>query len=351
MRMRGRLICTAVLVAAAVAGSACQVGRQPAPVGVRFLQVGEVERATDRAALSPVAWSPDGSRFAYGGRDGVWVHHLGDPAGRKIAEGAAVTAVAWSRAANALAFVDRGILWIVHPDGRSSRRVPVAGLVTLPLWAPGGDRLAFVVRPPGGPARLWITSPDGALLRMIGWDPRDRTVSALGWFPDALHLFVGLAAHATQTTTEWWRVRIAYPDVRRLEGPPRPALESALSPDGAWVAFVAEEEDQERAYVVRADGSGLHAVSGAARRIAGASWAPHGDKVAYAVLRSDGVAEIYVAATTGAARLHVTTYRLEFPDPAAGLSLAWSPDGRRLAYGTNTGAMAGPVWLASFRER
>ncbi|MGH7427631.1 MAG: hypothetical protein ACREJ4_04650 [Candidatus Methylomirabilaceae bacterium] len=58
----------------------------------------EVARASDRAALSPITWSPDGRRFAYGARDGVWVHTVGEAGGTKIADGEVVTAVAWSSA-------------------------------------------------------------------------------------------------------------------------------------------------------------------------------------------------------------------------------------------------------------
>jgi Tol biopolymer transport system component len=332
----------------------CQVRRERAPVGVGLLKVAQVARATDRAALSPIAWSPDGQRFAYGGRDGVWVHRVGDPAGTKIAPGAGVTAVAWAPTMNAIAFVDRGALWTVRPDGRQPRRIPVQGVVRTLAWAPGGDRLVAVARQPsdGEPAtRLWVTSRDGATLRPIAWDARGRDVTALSWYPDALYLFVGLAAPDGSATTEWWRVRIAYPDYRRLPGPPRPILESAAAPDGAWVAFVASERGTERAYVQRSDGSGQRGLGEAARRISGLAWAPHGDKIAFAVMSAEAQAEIVVAAASTGTHMLVTGYRLEFPDPAAGLSLVWSPDERYLAYGTNTGSFAGPVWLAKFAPR
>lgn len=332
----------------------CQIRREPAPVGVRFLKVAEVVRATDRPALSPIAWSPDGRRFAYGGGDGVWVHTLGDSAGERIVTGGPVTAVAWSRAADLLAYVERGTLHTVAADGRVGRRIPLRGIASRPLWAPGGDRLVVIVRQPGaGPSgdRLWVSSGNGAMLRQILWEPRGRAIAALGWYPDALHLFVGLASPDGETIAEWWRVRIAYPDFVRLSTPPRRAVEALLSPNGEWIAFVAVEPGGERAYLVRHNGSGLRAVSAAGRRITGLAWASHSDKLAYGVLGGAAQAEIYVAATSGEPRVLVATYQLEFPDPAAGLSLAWSPDERRLAYGMNTGTMAGPVWLARVAPR
>lgn len=344
----------ALAAAAGLAGTGCQVRRQAAPVGVGLLAVEAVGRATDRAALSPTAWSPDGRRFAYGGRDGVWVHAVGDPAGIRLTSGEVVTAVAWSSSADALAFVDRGTLWTIRPDGGDRRKIPIPGLASMPVWAPGGDRLAVVVRRVGEQdpgTSLWVTSPDGATLRRILWEPQARRVAGLGWFPDALHLFVALAGAQGEATAEWWKVRIAYPDARRLAGPPVPAMEPVLSPGGRWLAYVASEAGGERVYAVRPDGSGLHPTSQAAFRISGLAWSPHGEVLAYGRLQSDEQAEIHLTAIPGGATRQVATYRLEFPDPAAGLSLAWSPDGVRLAFGTNTGALTGPVWLARFRLR
>lgn len=339
----------------------CQVQRQAAPVGVELLEVLGVGRATERAALSPVAWAPDGRRFAYGGRDGVWVHRLNDTAGVRIAPGEVVTAVAWSRTVDALAVVDRGTLWTMRPDGSARRRIGVPGVVTRVVWAPGGDRLALIAHtPPGqagepGQTRLWWTSPAGSIVRQILWGPPHRRAVALHWYPDALYVFAGLAADG-DAAVEWWRVRIAYPDFQRLPDPPAPALDAALSPTGEWIAYVASTAGGQRAYAVRPDGSGRHPISADARRIVGLAWSPHGDKVAYGLLMDERVAEVFVsaaavAAASGSPGRPVATYRVEFPDPAVELSLAWAPDGAHLAFGTNTGAFAGPVWLVRLGPR
>jgi Tol biopolymer transport system component len=339
----------------------CQVRRQAAPVGVGLLAVAEVARATDRAALSPVAWARDGRQFAYGGRDGVWVHRLGDAVDAKIASGEAVTAVAWSQTANALASVDRGELWTMRPDGSARRRIDVSGFVSQPAWAPGGDRLAVVVQPPRAvgaqvaPSQIWWTSPDGATVRRVQWEAGGRIV-ALGWFPDALYLFAGVATSGTDAALEWWRVRIAYPDFVRLAHPRHQTLDPVLSPTGEWIGYVAAGGAGQQVFAIRPDGSGLHPVSHPVSRIAGLAWSPHGDKIAYGVMLDDTRAEVFVAASaavpaSGAPGRLLATYRLEYPDPAASLSLAWAPDEGHLAYGTNTGAFAGPVWVVRFGRR
>jgi Tol biopolymer transport system component len=282
------------------------------------------------------------------------VHGIDDRAGARIAQGATVTAVAWSGTADVLAYIDRGVLYTVRPDGRERRRIPLRGVVSHPVWAPGGDRLVTAVHQPGGAApsaRLWVLSPDGVLLREILWDLRGHGVAALGWYPDSLYLFVGLAAPDGETVAEWWRVRIAYPDFRRLPGPPARVVESLLSPNGEWIAYVEAVPGGERASIVRRDGTGHRALSPVTRRISGLAWAPHSHKLAYGVLTREVQAEVYVAAVATGNRVQVASYQPEFPDPAAGIALSWSPDGSRLAYGTNTGSTLGPVWLARFTTR
>jgi Tol biopolymer transport system component len=336
----------AALAVLAVLAAGCEVRRERPPVGLAFLRVEGVARATQQSALSPVAWAPDGRRFAFGARDGVWVQRVDGDAAVRLAPGQVVTAVAWAPMAQALAYVDRGELWVVRADGSGRRRVPLPGPVTAMAWAPVGDRLAAVVRArgPGQRVELWWTSAAGNILRHVLWTP-PRPVAGLGWFPDALYLFVPLEGDGG--SAEWWKVRIAYPDVRLLQRRDPPAREVALAPGGAWVAFVAAADRGDQVFVVRPDGSGLRAVSAPAPRIAGLAWAHAGDKLAYAVLADEANAEVFVTTPAGPTR-RLLTYRLEFPDPAAALALAWAPGDGYLAYGTNTGALAGPVWLARF---
>lgn len=332
---------------AAVAVSGCQVQRRPAPVGVGMLEVKDVSRATDRPALSPISWAADGRRFAYGTREGLWVHAVGDARGARIVEGGIVNAVAWSGPANVIAYLDRRALSTVRPDGRNRRAISLPGFVSAIAWAPGGDRLAAVTRASdGADDQLVWTSPDGTIIRRIQWEPRGKRIVGLGWFPDALHLFVALAPPGGDLTTEWWSIRIAYPDFVQIAGPARPALDPVLSPSGQWIAFIAAEGGKQRVFAVRTDGTGLHPLSAPASRVSGLAWSRGSDKVAYGAIVSDTQADVYIVGATGAPSQQVAAYRVEFPDPAVALSMAWAPDDAHLAYGTNTGALSGPVWMA-----
>jgi Tol biopolymer transport system component len=320
-------------------------------VGVGVLQVREVARATERPALSPVAWSGDGRRFAYGTRDGVWVQAVSEGRDERIVRGGVVSAVAWSAPADVIAYVDRGALSTVRPDGRDRRAIPLSGLVTAIAWAPGGDRLAAVARASeGAEDQLIWTSPEGTVVRRIQWDPRGKRIVGLGWFPDMLHLFVALAPPGGDVATEWWSIRIAYPDFVKIAGPARAALDSVLSPSGQWIAFVTADGGRQRAFAVRADGTGLHPLSPAVSRISGLAWSRGSDKVAYGVIVSETQAEIYVVGAAGAPSQRVAAYTVEFPDPSLALSVVWAPDDAHLAYGTNTGSLSGPVWMARLQR-
>jgi Tol biopolymer transport system component len=316
------------------------------------LVVAGVAAASEREALSPVAWAPDGRRFVYGARDGVWVYDPHGPLERRVAAGGPVSAVAWSLSADWLAYVDRGTLSTVRPDGGRMRRIPAPGPVTRPVWAPGGDRLAFIVRETGPRrARLWLASPDGATLRPILWDTPGREIAALFWYPDAVHLFVALAAPDGETIAELWRVRIAYPDFRRLPALPPGAVEVAMAPNAEWVAAIAGDREGERLWVQRADGTGVRMLAGPAARITGLAWSPHSDKVAYGVDAGGPAVEIWAASIVGAARVRVASHPHDASHPSPGRSLVWAPDGLRLAFGTNTGVTLGRVWVARFQAR
>jgi Tol biopolymer transport system component len=321
-------------------------------VGLGLLGPADVGPASAHAALSPVAWAADSRRFAYGTRDGVWVHRADESVDRRVASGGAVTALVWSAVADWIAYVDRGVLYTMRADGRDARRVAASGIVARPVWAPGGDRLIFAVRQTNpSRSRLWITSPDGATLRPIQWESGAGEIVSLSWYPDAVHLFVAVAATGGETIAEWWRVRIAYPDFRRLPGLPPRTLEAAMAPNAEWITLVTDEPGGERLLVQRADGSGVRHLAGPGRRITGPAWGPHSDKIAYGVGVGDALVEIRAASIVGPAQVRVTTHAQEPGDPTAGRSLVWSPDGTRLAFGTNTGATLGRVWVARFPSR
>lgn len=332
--------------------SGCTVRRIHIPESTRQLLVSRTVRLIERPALSPAVWSSDGRRLAYSAAGGVWVAGL-DGKEMRIAPGGVVTAISWSGPLNAIAVIDQGTVWTMGADGTNRRRLAIEGFATELAWSPGGDRLALLVRDPsgGGQYALWLASRDGGFVRRVRSAP-GHAMRDLQWFPDGLYVFYGLSSPSDAVITEAWRVRVAYPDAHTIPliGPARFVR---LSPSGRSVAYLAGTEvldDRGELVVTRLDGTGRVNLA-PADRYGGVAWAPQSDKVVYARMESEADAQIWVADADGSGRLRVLDYALEFSDPSIALSLAWSPDGRHLAFGTNTGSFTGPVWVATLARR
>lgn len=334
----------------------CEVRRAPAPESTRQLRVADVRRIVDQPALSPPAWSPDGTRFAFSAGQGLYVSGTGSSAPRKIAAVRVATSVSWSSTLDLLAVVDRGTVWTIRANGSERQRIDLPGFVTAAAWAPGGDRLAVVVRRPSGGApsfELWLTSRNGGFRRMVARAPAGSAMRDVQWSPNSLYLLYGFSRPSEQMVREVWQVRVAYPDRRQIpiSGP---ATTIRLAPSGRAIAYVtagSSDDGTGRVVVSRPDGSGRFAVTAEPGRYSGLAWSPQGDKLAFAEVTDEAHAEIWVADGEAAGRLLVYSYAMEFSDPSIALSLTWSPDGRRLLFGTNSGTFRGPIWMASFERR
>lgn len=344
-----------MLVVLSLVIASCQVQRAPVPESTRQIQVVELRRLVERPALSPAAWAPDGRRMAYSAGRSLWVASL-DGMEREIAPVEVATTISWSAPLNVLAVVDRGVVWILRDDGTDRHRIDLPGLALQAVWAPGGDRLAVVVRrvvEGAASFELWLVSRDGGFRRMVARAPAGRAMRDLQWFPDSLYLLYGLSMPADQVILEAWRVRITYPD-RRTIPLDVPAVSLRLAPSGKRIAYLSGPEVEDgrgRVVVSRLDGTGRFDLTPDEGRYSGLAWSPQGDKLAFAALRTEANADIWIADADGSGRLHLFPYPLEFSDPSIVLSASWAPDGRHLVFGTNSGSFTGPIWVATFRRR
>lgn len=342
-----------ISLAVGIAGG-CQVSRVEAPVSTRQLQVAAVTRIVMQPALSPVAFSPDGARIAFGSERGVRVADLAGVS-REIAPAGAVTALSWSSHLNLIAVIDQGVVWTMRADGSGRNRVALPGVAVQAVWAAGSDRLAVVLRRAiegVAQSELWLVNRDGGFRRFVIRSPAGRAIRDLQWFADSLYLLYGLSVSGN-LIDQAWRVRIAYPDRRQIPIA-SPALALRLAPSGERIAYVTGADlENGRGHIViaRLDGTGRFAVTPSDGQYTGLAWSPQGDKLAFAEIINAANAEIWIADADGSGRLHVFSYPLELPDPEIALSMVWSPDGRSLVFGTNTGSFTGPIWLATFMRR
>jgi dipeptidyl aminopeptidase/acylaminoacyl peptidase len=164
-----------------------------------------------------------------------------------------------------------------------------------PILQPVAE-LRLTANPPDDPILSAVISPDakylafadrsGLFLRVIstgethsialpeGFKPRPAA-----WFPDGNHVLV------TKTTDPYgddslWNVSV-------LGGPPRKIMEEAdargVSPDGQQIAFVRGGNLHEGIWVMSADGDHAHKVFGEpGDKFGGVAWSPDGRRLAFA---------------------------------------------------------------------
>jgi TolB protein len=238
-------------------------------------------------------WSPDGRMLAFdtgGGDDGYWTD---------------------------------SDVYTVRADGTELRRV--LGDAWSPSWLPDSSGLVAMrevvthQKVPGIPA-FENSNVATYAFNADGTDPRRLTS-----FTEA-----GDDAFALSPDGKW----IAYSSFSlnrvRLDGSGRGRVagegsvsEITWSPDGDWLAFVADDDN----YLVRPDGSGLHRIGRAGDPFEHLVWSPNGLTIAAErQLDSEPWADVVlIDVETGKERRLTRT-------PMTTLAPAWSPEGKQLVF-------------------
>jgi Tol biopolymer transport system component len=195
-----------------------------------------------------------------------------------------------------------------------------------PTWSPGGSRIAFYsnrdghvalyVLGPGGVVTIapaanldWAWSPDG---RAIAWVSHSDVKDL--WVTDVV---TGASSNLTNGTMEVW-------------GP-------TWSPDSALIAFetLGEGGFKDIFVMPRGGGPAVNLTGGSPGNDLNPAWSPDGKEIAF-VSQRDGTSAIYVMNPDGSnPKLLIGAPKVEACGNVSLGSLAWSPDGSRLAYGAH----------------
>jgi Tol biopolymer transport system component len=207
----------------------------------------------DSAPDENPAWSPDGKKIAFTrgvNQPDIWVMNADGSGQTNLTNGADPVShhgPAWSPDGTRIAFT-AGDLWVMNADGSGAAQIAPAASAQDPSWAADGSLIAYTE---GSPSVITISvrRPDGTGYRILA---EAHGGNSPDWSPDV--------------------TKVAY---------------------GAWDIA---GDGQQRTWVVDADGSNPHVISGARRRAP--TWSPDGSRIAVerepgdlAVMKADGTGE------------------------------------------------------------
>jgi Tol biopolymer transport system component len=261
-----------------------------------------------------------------------------------------------------IAFAQDGSIMVFDAggDGRAQRLAHGWN----PAWSPDGRTLAFADDVSSSVATLFVMNADGSdRHRFPIASGGERNVSNYGpaWSPDGTRLAFTRSVTHPRTRTGWAvDVHIVGLDGTNLHRVTTSgtAYAPTWSPDGRRLAYlgvvgaVGSSDSSSRLHVVNVDGTGdrtLLAASRAAWAPGGhaviwpLAWSPDGRRIAFSrPARSPttraGASEIYVIDTDGSGlrRLTRTAARMQLPSGdvvhADSIWPAWSPDGKQIVF-------------------
>ena len=246
------------------------------------------------------AWSPEGSRIAFAGKDGqIYVMNADGSGLTALADG---DTPAWSPDGQRIAFMsirDGNLeIYVMNADGsgqtnltnNSADDLYASFIVSYDPWSPDAERLAFNRTSFNGEQGdpeidgVYVMNADGSGQTRIAGVP----AFFAGWSPDGgrVLLFSGPDEGAAIDV-----INVDGTGLSRLIDLPgqNPQGFPVWSPDGESVAFTADRDGSDIIYVMNADGSGVTPLttgSGATGfegcdGLFGTAWSPDGQRIAF----------------------------------------------------------------------
>jgi TolB protein len=191
-----------------------------------------------------------------------------------------------------------------------------------PRYSPDGLRILFISesRPPA----VTVVDVDGSHATQV-----TKGVYAFhpSWSPDGKQILFGSAGNPRH-------VRVVNADGSNLRDL-GPGSGPQWAPDGSRIAFVVGDNRAGRFHsavaVINADGTGLTSLTTGPRAALRPVWSPSGEQIAFESIANDGV-HLEAMNTDGSHRVTIADQLLLNLGDDGVSTLAWSPDGSRIAY-------------------
>jgi dipeptidyl aminopeptidase/acylaminoacyl peptidase len=239
---------------------------------------------------------------------------------------------AWSPDGKAIAYIGptgAGFdIWKVPSNGGQNQRLTSTQRFKKQLrWSADGKWLAFIAYQDDGTSDLRVV--DVAENTIVNLTENAAEESDPAWSPDSRQIAF---TERTGMKTSVMSVDIQSGMVRKLTD--APAADLQWSPDGKSLAFVAnflqardEHRENEDIFVVPAEGGEPRLVTGGTPRFRdlSPSWAPDSKRLVYAAEES-GFSNLNIVDTQSGAKRVLTSATVDLVSPK------WSPDGNMVAY-------------------
>lgn len=231
-------------------------------------------------------------------------------------------------------------------DGAIRLTTPPAGASDQnPAYSPAGSRLVLTRFDNGynmGPAGLFtLTLPAGVPARLTPAEDQDNVnLPGAAWNGPRDRIVL---SSDRSDIAELWSIAPDGSDFAQITthaGLPA-YFEPSWSPDGQWIVFESSQPGSSddgavgRIFKVRADGTGLAALTDGTWDDRQPNWSPAGDRIVFQRRAlPDGPWDLYTMAPDGSGLLNVTAT----PDVDE-TDVSWSPDGACLVYSSDPGSL------------
>jgi len=223
-----------------------------------------------------------------------------------------------------------------------------------PVWSPGGQKIAFV-SVHGGVSHIFVMNANGSEIRQLTSGAGQNIHPA--WSPDGTRVLFNTThfAAAVQTTgqtavenraigektdddMDMATVRPDGNDLTRITHGGGYTYAS-YSPDGKSILHRRQQGEVSQVFLMNADGSGDHNLSGTSTLDGWPSWSPDGKRIVFSRHGQNGF-QIFVMNRDGSGVRQLTDAIGEFVNPR------WSPDGTKILCGRRLGGISLVVFQA-----